>query len=164
MSNAANFPPPDPINKSNQFQVGFFQGVQTSQVGTAASLAASNIVLLQGQIGYESDTGYFKIGDGVTKYNSLSYQPQIGKVQPAGNYAPSPQTGAVVGQWQSMYSVNVNLVLPAGGTWAWMCIGAFATATGLYVAYPTSGISAGGTTIWTNSGTQTVVGLVWRIA
>ena len=78
--------------------------------------------------------------------------------------SPLPQTAAGVGQWQSMYAVNVNLVLPAGGTWAWFCIGAFATATGFYIAYPTSGISAGGVTIWTNSGAQTVVALVWRIA
>jgi len=43
----------------------------TARVGTAAALAAANPVLLAGQIGFETDTGIFKIGDGTTAYNSL---------------------------------------------------------------------------------------------
>lgn len=40
---------------------------------TASSWAVSNPTLLVGQIGIESDTGKFKMGDGSTAWNSLSY-------------------------------------------------------------------------------------------
>jgi hypothetical protein len=51
-------------------------GLLTSIVDTAARLASSNPVLLKGQVGYESDTKFFKIGDGSTAYASLMYQAQ----------------------------------------------------------------------------------------
>jgi hypothetical protein len=41
--------------------------------GTAAGWAAANPILLAGEIGYETNTFLFKVGDGVTAYNSLSY-------------------------------------------------------------------------------------------
>ncbi len=41
--------------------------------GTAASWTATNFVLLAGETGYETDTGYYKKGDGSTGWNSLSY-------------------------------------------------------------------------------------------
>lgn len=41
--------------------------------GTAANLATVNEVLLDSEIGLESDTGKFKIGDGTTAWNSLGY-------------------------------------------------------------------------------------------
>lgn len=40
---------------------------------TAANFASANPVLLPGEIGYETDTGRFKVGDGTTTWNSLSY-------------------------------------------------------------------------------------------
>ena len=41
---------------------------------TAARLASVNPVVLSGQIAFETDTGYFKIGtDGKTKYIILKY-------------------------------------------------------------------------------------------
>src|SRR5208283_5675879 len=132
MSDAANFPPSNPINKTNQFQLGFFQGVQTAQVDTAANLAASNIVLLKGQIGYETDTKFFKLGDGTTAYNSLSYQPQFGKL------APLPQSGAGVGEpVVVMGASGAAINAPAGGLW-WMILAYYqVVATGLMQgAYP----------------------------
>lgn len=39
--------------------------------GTAAQWAAANPVLLNGEPAWETDTGYFRIGDGVTAYASL---------------------------------------------------------------------------------------------
>jgi hypothetical protein len=39
--------------------------------GTAAQWAAANPILLNGEPAWETDTGYFRIGDGVTAYNSL---------------------------------------------------------------------------------------------
>ena len=39
--------------------------------GTAAQWTAANTVLAAGELGYETDTGFFKVGDGVTAWNSL---------------------------------------------------------------------------------------------
>jgi hypothetical protein len=46
--------------------------IQT-QRGTAAALTATNPVIADGQIVYETDTRRFKVGDGSTAWNSLSY-------------------------------------------------------------------------------------------
>lgn len=41
--------------------------------GTAAQWTSANTILWSGEVGYETDTGKQKIGDGVTAWNSLSY-------------------------------------------------------------------------------------------
>jgi hypothetical protein len=41
--------------------------------GTAAQWTSANPTLASGEFGYESDTGKFKIGNGSTAWNSLSY-------------------------------------------------------------------------------------------
>jgi len=48
--------------------------------GTAAALAATNPVIADGQIVYETDTRRFKVGDGVTAWNSLAYAVVNGEV------------------------------------------------------------------------------------
>ena len=40
---------------------------------TAANWTNNNPTLLNGELGYETDTGYFKIGDGSTAWTSLGY-------------------------------------------------------------------------------------------
>jgi microcystin-dependent protein len=45
--------------------------------GAAASWTASNPVLAQGELAYETDTGKLKIGDGLTHWVSLAYYPSI---------------------------------------------------------------------------------------
>ena len=42
--------------------------------GTASQWTSANPTLLAGEIGYETDTGNFKIGDGTTGWTSLAYQ------------------------------------------------------------------------------------------
>lgn len=42
---------------------------------TAANWTAANPILLSGEIGYETNTKKFKIGDGITNWNSLNYLP-----------------------------------------------------------------------------------------
>ena len=42
---------------------------------TASSWTASNPTLLNGEFGYETDTGKFKVGDGSTAWTSLAYIP-----------------------------------------------------------------------------------------
>lgn len=49
----------------------------TSYTGTAAQWAATSLVLLKGEIGYETDTGLFKFGDGVNVYSALKYANDI---------------------------------------------------------------------------------------
>ena len=46
---------------------------QVHPVNTAAQWAQINPTLLKGEIAFESDTHYFKIGDGVTAWNDLHY-------------------------------------------------------------------------------------------
>ena len=41
--------------------------------GTAAAWTAANTVLFLGEIGYETDTKKFKVGDGTTAWTSLTY-------------------------------------------------------------------------------------------
>ena len=41
--------------------------------GTSEALTASNPVLLAGELGFETDTGRFKFGDGVTAWQGLKY-------------------------------------------------------------------------------------------
>lgn len=46
---------------------------------TAANWASTNPVLGQGEPGFETDTGGFKIGDGTTNWNSLAHaSPPLG--------------------------------------------------------------------------------------
>src|SRR5271156_5413920 len=40
---------------------------------TASTWSTANPILAQGEIGYETDTGKFKIGDGATAWSSLAY-------------------------------------------------------------------------------------------
>lgn len=46
--------------------------------GTAAQWTAANPVLAEGEVGLETDTTQFKVGDGSTAWNSLSYAPLQG--------------------------------------------------------------------------------------
>ncbi len=41
---------------------------------TASDWTAANIVLADGQLGYETDTGRVKVGNGATAWNSLAYR------------------------------------------------------------------------------------------
>jgi hypothetical protein len=41
--------------------------------GTAAQWTSANTVLADGEMGIESDTDQFKLGDGTTAWNSLGY-------------------------------------------------------------------------------------------
>jgi hypothetical protein len=60
---------------------------------TAADWAAANPTLAEGEFGYETDTGKLKVGDGVKKWNSLSYF--IGATGPQGPSGPSGPTGPI---------------------------------------------------------------------
>jgi Major tropism determinant N-terminal domain/Collagen triple helix repeat (20 copies) len=63
--------------------------------GTAAGWTAANPVLAQGEFASEYDTGKFKIGDGVTAWNSLPYSSGTNGVAGAtGATGPTGPAGA----------------------------------------------------------------------
>lgn len=44
------------------------------KVDSAANWTSSNPTLLMGEVGFESDTGRYKVGDGATSWVSLGYK------------------------------------------------------------------------------------------
>ena len=51
---------------------------------TAANWTSNNPTLAAGEIGYETDTTKFKIGDGATAWSSLAYAYAAGATGPVG--------------------------------------------------------------------------------
>lgn len=47
--------------------------------GTAAAWTSADPTLESGEIGYETDTGYYKWGDGTTAWSSLDYDHSFGR-------------------------------------------------------------------------------------
>jgi len=183
-----NFPQTNPQDQSQQYQKQFFPfkafqfddpnvtnpptltlvspwvlagtgtKLTTWITGMASALASSNPVLLSGQVGYETDTKYFKFGDGSTAYNSLSYQPQYGKV------APFPQSAAGVGQFKELLSgTNAALSLPSGGTWFWFGFYINASTGVVTVLSSYWGYAAGGTQIFGALAGNIDWAIVWQI-
>jgi hypothetical protein len=60
--------------------------------GTASQWTTANTILAAGEIGWESDTNKFKIGDGITAWTSLTYFNDITDL--ADGYIPNSQKGA----------------------------------------------------------------------
>jgi hypothetical protein len=77
---------------------------------------------------------------------------------------PKPTASAgSMGQWANVVSTSGGaLVLPAGGTWAWLFMG-WAVTGGTWTVAPTAGVSAGGTTIGAATAGTWLGGLIWRI-
>ena len=48
------------------------------RIDTAANWTTNNPTLLNGEMGVESDTHFFKVGDGVTAWTSLNYMTSPG--------------------------------------------------------------------------------------
>ena len=61
--------------------------------GTAAEWFSSNPVLADGEMGLETDTRLFKMGNGVLNWNSLPYGGLVGAVGPTGPTGPEGSTG-----------------------------------------------------------------------
>lgn len=82
---------------------------------TAAQLTAENPVLLEGEIMYERDTGKYKIGDGVTVWNSLPYKSgEAVKSAPfvTQYYGSAITTNKVNYIVNNRYTANVTLASP----------------------------------------------------
>lgn len=59
----------------------------------AANWTANNPIMLAGELGVESDTGYFKIGDGTTTWNDLTYANKFEPTPVAAHYEVEAQEG-----------------------------------------------------------------------
>ncbi len=68
---------------------------------TAANWTSENPTLAAGELGFETDTGKFKIGDGSTAWTSLKYESVIGKQTiwvPASAMIPATTNGPAAAQ------------------------------------------------------------------
>lgn len=59
----------------------------------SSNWTANNPILLQGEFGYELDTGFAKIGDGSTNWSSLDYFGGTGPTGPVGSQGSTGATG-----------------------------------------------------------------------
>jgi len=66
--------------------------------GTAAQWTSADPILAAGEIGFESDTGFFKMGDGTNHWSDLSYFKDLGDLAGSfDDYIPLTQRGAANG-------------------------------------------------------------------
>jgi hypothetical protein len=71
---------------------------------TAANWTSANPVLAQGEPGLETDTGYFKLGDGVSAWSALAYS----------SGSPSVETATQLA-WQANAFYKANMLATQGG-------------------------------------------------
>lgn len=66
--------------------------------GTASQWTSADPILAAGEIGFETDTGFFKIGDGTNIWSDLSYFKDLGDLAGSfDDYVPLTQKGAANG-------------------------------------------------------------------
>jgi hypothetical protein len=116
--------------------------------GTAATTAAGALA----NLGLTATATELNYVDGVTS----AIQTQL-NAKP-----PLPKIATGVGEWRSFSVAGtlVSLVLPAGGTWAYVCWKSVAGAADSFIGV---GVQAGGTTVL-GPDTGTLLGFCWRIA
>ena len=144
MSNAANFPPTNAINKPNQFQKTLFPfdafSADDPNVTASPKLTLNSLWTLVATF----------IGN-ITGFASKN--------------APQPQSAAGVGQWELIQGTDdSNLSLPAGGTWAYFVFRTVTSSGACFTGSAAVGIASGGTVIIGALATYTPYALVWRIA
>ena len=84
--------------------------------GGAQEWANSNPTLAQGELGIELDTGRFKIGDGVTAWNTLRYERPVESVTNTantlvqrdadGNFSAGTVTATLIGNASTAARLN----------------------------------------------------------
>lgn len=80
--------------------------------GTAATWTSINPVLDAGEFGYESDTTKFKIGNGSTAWNSLSYATAVVSTIPASGLTGTTLASNVVSSSLTSFGSSPTLVSP----------------------------------------------------
>jgi hypothetical protein len=85
---------------------------------TSANWASVNPVLAQGELGLVTDTGQYKIGDGSTAWNSLTYSELTGTFDslPLNNTTdPSPPTGGIIVYSKEVAGRSLPKFIPPSG-------------------------------------------------
>lgn len=77
---------------------------------TAANWASVNPVLADAEVGVETDTGKFKIGNGISSWTALSYPPVSGVVSQTNGTVTTASTSS--GVVRNIYTSTSN---PTGG-------------------------------------------------
>ena len=87
---------------------------------TAANWTSNNPTLAAGEIGLETDTAKYKMGDGTTAWNSLAYAYTAGAAGATGPTGPTGATGptGVVGATGATGATGVGATGPTGVTGA----------------------------------------------
>jgi hypothetical protein len=78
---------------------------------TAANWEINNPVLLSAEMGYETDTGYLKFGDGQTDWNQLDYFTAIGETSVQVQYSGTP-----IGSYRILNFTGAGATLAPGVT------------------------------------------------
>jgi hypothetical protein len=118
--------------------------------GTAAAWLSADPILAEGEIGTETDTGKWKVGDGVTHWSSLPYAygadgnaVLYGSVAPTteganGNFYIDTSTNYLYGpKVAGVWPAGTSLVGPAGPAGASVPIGAIVMWSGTIASIPT---------------------------
>jgi len=77
---------------SNCYEINTATRIQNKR-DTAANWTANNPTLLASEIGFETDTSMFKIGDGTTAWNSLNYFRTINQADTISDASTQDLTG-----------------------------------------------------------------------
>lgn len=132
--------------------------------GTASQWSTTNPILAEGEIGSETDTGKFKVGNGTSAWNSLSYAVgaagatgPTGPTGPTGATGPTGPTGATgatgptgptgaagaagtsfvwAGTWSSIVSYNQNDVVEYLGS-SYICVNVAGSTNNIPSSSPT---------------------------
>jgi len=83
--------------------------------GTAAQAASDNPTLLSGEVGVETDTGKFKIGDGSTAWNSLPYATDVSRLPASVGNAALPAYVQVPAGWGTFWTPAKALAKAGSG-------------------------------------------------
>lgn len=109
---------------------------------TASNWTTNNPILLQGEFGYESDTGYAKIGDGGSSWTVLPYFGGTGPTGPTGTTGFTGPTGPT---GSTGITGPIGLTGPIGSTGVGVPTG------GLTGQFLSKSSSVDYDTIWTSS-------------
>lgn len=119
---------------------------------TAAQWVTDNSVLAAGQFGYETDTGFLKIGDGTTAYNQLGYvnfsYASVNNIVSRHTAAEFTALDLVLAAGQTGYETDTNRIKIGDGNTTWTNLS--------YVYTPTTTVELSDGTATTNNDTITL--------